>query len=326
MPATPRVAVLGSMNMDISVSVPELPGPGATVLGSAARFAPGGKGGNQAVAAARLGAEVRMAACVGPDDFGRQLRQALQEESVDTSAVREVPGVASGLALISVDQSGENMITVAAGANESAGEEEVRAALAGSPDVLVISAEVPLLAIRAALAQARARAATAANAAGDAAAARPLICLLNLAPVPAGAEELIEAGVDWLVVNETEASAVLGRPVTGLDQALTAAASLLIVGAGQAVVTAGAAGAAYAGPAGRISVPGFPVQAVDSVGAGDTFVGALATALAAGTAAEPAIRAACAAAAVATTRPGTQDAMPHPDDVPALTGVLWPPE
>ena len=327
MPATPRVAVLGSMNMDISVSVPELPGPGATVLGSEARFAPGGKGGNQAVAAARLGAEVRMAACVGPDEFGRQLRQALQEESVDTSAVREVPGVASGLALISVDESGENMITVAAGANESAGEEEVRAALAGSPDVLVISAEVPLPAIQAALAQARDRAATAADAAADAAGPpRPLICLLNLAPVPPGAQEVIEAGVDWLVVNEIEASAVLGRPVTGLDQALTAAASLLIVGAGQAVVTAGAAGAAYAGPAGRITVPGFPVRAVDSVGAGDTFVGALATALAAGAAAEPAIRAACAAAAVATTRPGTQDAMPHPADVPALTGVPWPPE
>src|ERR1700761_6761796 len=134
------------------------------------------------------------------------------------------------------------MLTVADGANESAGEEEVRAALAGSPDVLVISAEVPLPAIQAALARARARAATAA-AATAAGAARPLICLLNLAPVPAGAEELIEAGVDWLVVNETEASAVLGRPVTGLDQALTAAASLLIVGAGQAVVTAGPAGA-----------------------------------------------------------------------------------
>ena len=95
MPATPpRVTVLGSMNMDISVTVPELPGPGATVLGSGARFAPGGKGGNQAVAAARLGAEVRMAGCVGHDEFGGQLLRALGAESVDTSAVREVQGVA----------------------------------------------------------------------------------------------------------------------------------------------------------------------------------------------------------------------------------------
>jgi ribokinase len=314
MPATPRVTVLGSMNMDISVTVPELPGPGATVLGSAARFAPGGKGGNQAVAAARLGAEVQMAGCLGPDDLGRQLRQALQAEKVDTAAVREVPGVASGLALITIDHSGENMIAVAGGANRSVGKEEVAAALDASPDVLVISAEVPVPAIHAALNQAR-----------TVAAARPLICLLNLAPVPPGAQNLLDAGVDWLVVNETEASAVLGHPVAGLDEAARSAASLLIVGVTHAVVTAGAAGAAYAGPGGRISVPGFPVRAVDTVGAGDTFVGALATALGQGAKPEPALQAACAAAAAATTRPGTQDAMPHPADVSALTGIPWPP-
>jgi ribokinase len=316
MPATPRVTVLGSMNMDISVTVPELPGPGATVLGSAARFAPGGKGGNQAVAAARLGAEVQMAGCLGPDDLGRQLRRALQAELVDTAAVREVPGVASGLALITIDHSGENMIAVAGGANREVGKEEVAAALDTSPqpDVLVISAEIPVPAIHAALNQAR-----------TVAAARPLICLLNLAPVPPGADRLLEAGVDWLVVNETEASAVLGHPVAGLDEAIRAAASMLIVGVTHAVVTAGAAGAAYAGPGGRISVPGFPVRAVDTVGAGDTFVGALATALGQGAKPEPAIRAACAAAAAATTRPGTQDAMPRPADVTALTGIPWPP-
>jgi ribokinase len=314
MPATPpRVTVLGSMNMDISVTVPELPGPGATVLGSGARFAPGGKGGNQAVAAARLGAEVRMAGCVGHDEFGGQLLRALGAESVDTSAVREVQGVASGLALITVDSSGENMITVAAGANESVGDEEVSSALAQPPDVLVISAEVPVPAIEAALDQARAT-------------DRPLISLLNLAPVPPGARDLLAAGIGWLVVNETEASAVLGHPVAGLAEAATAATVLLAVGATHAVVTAGAAGAAYAGPGDPASVPGFPVQAIDTVGAGDTFVGALATALGADALPADAVRAACAAAAVATTRPGTQGAMPHPADVPALTGVAWPPE
>jgi len=320
MPATPRVTVLGSMNMDVSVTVPELPGPGATVLGPAARFAPGGKGGNQAVAAARLGAEVSMAGCLGRDDFGRQLRQALEAEKVHTTAVRDVD-VASGLALITVDAAGENMITVAAGANQSVGENEVAAALATSPDVLVISAEVPVPAIQAALDQARARAAAPQSPDGS-----TLTCLLNLAPVPPGADDLLAGGVDWLVVNETEASAILGRPVAGLAEAVTAAASLLIVGVTHAVVTAGAAGAAYAGPGGRISVPGFGVQAVDSVGAGDTFVGALATALGAGAEPGPALQAACAAGAVATTRPGTQDAMPHPADIPALTGVTWPPE
>jgi ribokinase len=325
MPATPpRVTVLGSMNMDISVTVPELPGPGATVLGSGARFAPGGKGGNQAVAAARLGAEVRMAGCVGHDEFGGQLLRALGAESVDTSAVREVQGVASGLALITVDSSGENMITVAPGANESAGDEEVSSALAQPPDVLVISAEVPVPAIEAALDRARTTGPGRQDRPGRQ--GRPLISLLNLAPVPPGARDLLAAGVGWLVVNETEASAVLGHPVAGLAEAATAATALLAAGATHAVVTAGAAGAAYAGPGDPASVPGFPVQAIDTVGAGDTFVGALATALGAGAAPADAVRAACAAAAVATTRPGTQGAMPHPADVPALTGVAWPPE
>jgi ribokinase len=278
MPATPpRVTVLGSMNMDISVTVPELPGPGATVLGSGARFAPGGKGGNQAVAAARLGAEVRMAGCVGHDEFGGQLLRALGAESVDTSAVREVQGVASGLALITVDSSGENMITVAAGANQSVGDEEVSSALARPPDVLVISAEVPVPAIEAALDRART-----AGRDGHDRPGRLLISLLNLAPVPPGASDLLAAGVGWLVVNETEASAVLGHPVAGLAEAAAAATALLAVGATYAVVTAGAAGAAYAGPGDTASVPGFPVAAVDTVGAGDTFVGALATALGAG--------------------------------------------
>src|SRR5579863_6650982 len=105
----PRVTVLGSLNMDISVTVPRLPGPGATVLGSAAAFTPGGKGANQAVAAARLGAEVRMAGCVGADDFGARLLAGLRAEGVSTEHVRVVPGVPTGLAMISVDAAGENL-------------------------------------------------------------------------------------------------------------------------------------------------------------------------------------------------------------------------
>ena len=126
----PRVTVLGSLNMDISVTVPRLPEPGATVLGSAARFTPGGKGANQAVAAARLGAAVRMAGCVGDDDFGRQLLAALREEKVDAGGVRVTASAPTGLAMISVDQAGENIITVAPGANHEVGPAEVAAALA----------------------------------------------------------------------------------------------------------------------------------------------------------------------------------------------------
>lgn len=310
MAAVPRVTVLGSMNMDIAVTVPELPGPGATVLGATARFAPGGKGGNQAVAAARLGAQVRMAGCAGTDDFGGRLLAALRAESVDTSAVRQVEDVPSGLALITVDPHGENMITVAAGANAEVGESEVAAAGTAPADVLVISAEIPVAAITAALARARGGTATG---------------LLNLAPAPPEAAAIVAAGVDWLVVNESEASSVLGRPVAGLQDARSAAAGLAGAGARHAVVTAGAEGAAFAGPDGSSVIEGFRVRAVDSVGAGDTFVGALAAALGMGTPPGPAVRAACAAAAVAVTMPGTQEAMPRPGDVADVTGVNWPP-
>jgi len=327
MTVPPRVTVLGSMNMDISVTVPRLPDPGATVLGSSARLAPGGKGANQAVAAARLGAQARMAGCVGDDDFGGRLIGALQAESVDTSAVRTVRAVASGLALITVDPDGENIITVAPGANQAVGESEVSAACAPPVDVLVVSAEIPVSAIAAALARARS---------GN------MVSLLNLAPAPAPPEaaSLLAGGVDWLVVNEPEATAVLGRPVHGLAEAQAAAADVAagstagdrseagaqpIPGAGHVVVTAGADGAAFAGPEGSGVMAGFPVRAVDSVGAGDTFVGALAVALAVGASPEAAVRVACAAAAAAATRHGTQEAMPRRADVLALTGVTWPP-
>ena len=284
------------------------------MLGGAAAFAPGGKGANQAVAAARLGADVRMVGCVGDDDFGRALRAALRADGVDDDAVRAVPGVPTGLAMITVDETGENIITVAPGANREVGAAEIAAVRDLAADVLVISAEVPVAAIRAALAESRA----------------PRV--LNLAPAPPEAAELVAAGVDWLVVNESEAAAVLGRPVAGLADAAEAAAALARAGARNAVVTAGAAGAAYCGTQGApgdgfpgaVTVPGFPVRAVDTVGAGDTFVGALAVALAAGIAPLEAVVAAAAAGAAAATRPGTQSGMPRPADVLAATGHAWP--
>ena len=325
----PQVTVLGSLNMDISVTVPRLPGPGATVLGSAARFTPGGKGANQAVAAARLGAVVRMAGCVGDDDFGRQLLAALRAEGVDAGAVRTVTGTPTGLAMISVDRAGENLITVAPGANHEVGEEQVAAAVSHGGGVLVICAEIPVPAIMAALTRAQGK-----------------HCVLNLAPVPEPPAEAaaIVAGQhpDWLVVNETEAAAALGRPVSGLTEAAQAAAALTMAGARHAVVTAGAHGvalaaaqtanaaravnAAQAANAAKAAetIPAFGVRAVDTVGAGDTFVGALAAALAAVVPAAEAVRAAAAAGATAATRPGAQAGMPRPEDIRAATGLIWP--
>ena len=374
---TARLTVLGSLNMDISVTVPDLPVPGATVLGRAAVFAPGGKGANQAVAAARLardaGMPVAMIGCAGDDEFGRTMRAALQAEGIDDSRVRTVTGVPTGIAMITVDQAGENMITVAPGANHEVSTADIAArrnrpasradaqgaappgpeAASMSRDVLVISAEVPIPVIAAALAESAGRA----------------LRVLNLAPAPPRAEAagLIGAGPEWLVVNESEAAAVLGRSVAGLTEAADAAADLVAAGARNAVVTAGAAGAAYCGPQapegahqptdarhatdahqptdprhatgarpaagpapadvprpGVIKIPGFKVTAVDTVGAGDTFVGALAVALAASVPPVDAVTAAAAAGAAAAARPGTQPGMPRPADVLAVTGHSWP--
>ena len=310
----PRVTVLGSLNMDISVTVPRLPAPGATVLGSAATFTPGGKGANQAVAAARLGGQVRMAGCVGDDDFGLQLLDNLRAEQIDVGHVRVTPDAPTGLAMISVDQAGENIITVSPGANHETGEQEVAAATGKAATgeegagVLVICAEIPVPAIRAALSRE----------------GRPQ-CVLNLAPAPDEAAAIVADGVDWLVVNETEAAAILGHAVDGLAGATQAAKDLVKAGAQHAVVTAGAHGAAYAGdkkePA---AIEPFRIDAVDSVGAGDAFVGALAVALAAGVPAARAVRAASAAGATAATRAGAQAGMPRPEDIHGTTGVRWP--
>jgi ribokinase len=217
--------------------------------------------------------------------------------------------------MISVDPAGENLITVAPGANHEVGAGEVAAAASSPGDVLVICAEIPVPAIKAALARARGVSGSGAH------------CVLNLAPAPAEAAAIVADGVDWLVVNETEAAAVLGRKVEGLADAGQAAAGLLAAGARHAVVTAGAHGAALApstGPEGApLTIEAFRVKAVDTVGAGDTFVGALAVALAAGVPPGEAVRAAAAAGATAATRPGAQAGMPRPADILAVTGLTW---
>jgi len=342
----PRVTVVGSLNTDISLAVPHLPGPGETVLSPAgADIGAGGKGANQAVAAARLGAAVRMVGCCGDDEFGTGLRAGLAAEGVDAGGVRVVTGAASGLALITVDAAGENAIAVAAGANGLAGPDEVAAAFAAPCEALVVSAEIPAVVLAGVLSRARQAGTT---------------CVLNLAPAPDGAAGLLAGGVDWLVVNEQEAAAVLGRPLAGPEEAPAAASALARMGAGNVVITLGAAGAVLArapgapgremagapgapgadvpgapgapgpdvagaaGATGAVAVPGFTVSSVDSVGAGDAFVAALAVALAAGVGPADAVRAACAAGAAATTRRGAQAALPRPADVLAATGAPWP--
>jgi ribokinase len=336
----PAVTVLGSLNTDISLPVPHLPGPGETVIAvAAATFGAGGKGANQAVAAARLGAAARLVGCCGDDGFGARLRAGLEAEGIGVAGLRAIPGVASGLALITVDPAGENSIAVASGANGLAGDAEVTAAFDGPCDVLVLSAEIPAPVLGAALRRAR---------------AHGVRTVLNLAPVPDGAAGLLAECPDWLVVNAQEAAALAGRVpggtpgdapggpgaedtaapdrAAGDDVTQGAAAPARAVAAGLAagldgghvVVTLGAAGAVLAGPSGTVVVPGFRVSAVDTVGAGDAFVGALAVVLASGLDPAAAVTAACAAGAAAATSRGAQAALPRPADVRAATGFSWP--
>ena len=314
----PRVTVVGSLNTDISLSVPHLPGPGETVLSAAsAVIGGGGKGANQAVAAARLGAAVRMVGCCGDDDFGERLRAGLAAEGVDASGVRVVAGAASGVALITVDAAGENAIAVAAGANGLAGPDEVAAAFAAPCEALVASAEIPAGVLAGVLGRAREAGTT---------------CVLNLAPAPAGAADLLAAGVDWLVVNEQEAAAVLGRPVTGEAGPAGApmAASALAGWVRHAVVTLGAAGAVLAQRAGRCRCSRDGDRARVQRGQRGQrrrrrrVRGGAGRRAGGGGGASGCGAGRVRGGAAATTRRGAQAALPRPADVLAATGMPWP--
>jgi ribokinase len=284
------IAVVGSVNLDVVVEVPRHPVPGETVIGGDRRELPGGKGANQAVAAARLGATVALVGRVGADDAGRRLRDGLAGEGVDVGHVAEDPDAPTGMALIAVDASGENTIVVSSGANARVDAGDVRAAgdvLAGAA-VTLLQHEVGEEAVGAAIATAGGR------------------VVLN----PAPARPLVSS-VDVLVPNRGELEALAGR--TGDPVALARG----LDGARAVVVTLGAEGAVVVEGerAERVAAP--RVEAVDTTGAGDTFCGALVQALAEGAALVEAARWATRAAAASVTRLGAQGGMPRREDVPA---------
>ncbi|MFD7085838.1 ribokinase [Streptomyces sp. NPDC059918] len=292
------IAVLGSTNMDLVAYVPRAPRLGETVTGRAFRTVPGGKGANQAVAAARSGGEVVMIGAVGTDEFGVRLRSALTAAGVETAALRTVEG-ASGTAHITVDDEGANSIVVIPGANGSVtGLEAGDAARIGAVDLLLLQLELPMEAVLAGAAAARAQG------------VRTVLTPAPARPLP---RELLEL-VDLLVPNEHEAAAL-----TGFTDPLGAAEALLRE-VPEVVLTLGAAGVLYAAR-GRepLSVPALPVRAVDTTAAGDTFVGALAVALGEGRPMPEALRWASAAAALSVQRPGAQDSMPTRTETEAFT-------
>ena len=311
-PRKPRVVVLGGLNMDLVVSTERMPAPGETVFGDSFRTAPGGKGGNQAVAAARLGADVRMVGRVGADEFGPALAENLRREGIDASRVATDPRNPTGVAMILLDERKQNYIVAAYGANLAADDSQIdaaRDALAGA-DALLLQLETPL---EVAIAAARA--------------ARDNGALVVWDPAPA-----IEMGAeahricDVLTPNQTEAETLTGVRVSDRETAREAARRLVRMGVSTAVVTMGEIGAHWETRDDDVGgfIPPFAVPVADTVAAGDAFAAALGVAMAEGRDLAGAVRFASAAGAVAVTRPGAQDAMPTRREVDALirTGSL----
>ncbi|MCK2216840.1 ribokinase [Actinomadura sp. ATCC 31491] len=290
------ISVFGSANMDLVAYVAKAPGRGETVTGHRFRTVPGGKGANQAIAAARAGAEVAFLGAVGDDGFGAELRATLAAAGVDVRGLREVPGP-SGIAHIVVDDDGGNSIIVVPGANGAVTGPSGAdlAAIAGS-QALLLQLELPLPAV------------TAAAQAGQVAGVPVILTPAPAQPLP---DELLEA-VTMIVPNEHEAAAITG--VTGPEAALDALLDLVE----EAVITLGAAGALYGARTGeRLRVPAAEVKAVDTTAAGDTFVGALAAARAEGQPVAAALRFASAAAALSVQREGASTSMPTRPEIDA---------
>ncbi|HSF04464.1 MAG TPA: ribokinase [Methylomirabilota bacterium] len=302
----PRILVVGSANVDFTVQVGRLPRPGETVSGGTLLVNYGGKGANQAVAARRLGAEVRLIACVGEDASGRALRAALAAEGIGVDGVVSSAAAATGTALIVVDAEGHNQIAVAPGANRRLGVEQVRARIEDFAwaQVVIGQLETPLDTVAWTLETARRRRA---------------LTILNPAPPPDAVLEFLSL-VDYLTPNAGEAERLSGVAVRNRIDAAEAAERLRERGAGVAVVTLGEEGALAQGPGGLHLAPAFSVTAVDTTAAGDAFNGALAVALAEGRQLAAALSFANATAALACTRRGAQPSLPTRSEVERLLG------
>ncbi|MBK5351588.1 ribokinase [Pseudomonas sp. TH41] len=302
MPA--KVVVVGSINMDLVTRAPRLPRGGETLIGESFATVHGGKGANQAVAAARLGAQVSMVGCVGSDAYGEELRGALLAEQIDCQAVSIVEG-SSGVALIVVDDNSQNAIVIVAGANGALTSEVIDRfdSVLQAADVMICQQEVPDATVGYALARGR---------------ALGKIVILNPAPASRPLPPDWYASIDYLIPNESEAAALSGLPVDSLETAETAATRLIGMGASKVIITLGAQGLLFANGKNFEHFPAPTVKAVDTTAAGDTFVGGFAAALAAGESEAEAIRFGQIAAALSVTRAGAQPSIPTLSDVQAF--------
>jgi len=296
-----KLIVLGSVNADHVLQVDSFPRPGETVLGHGYQVLPGGKGANQAVAAARLGADIGFIACVGDDDFGKRIITAFEKDGMDTRAVMAVEGMPTGIALIQVAANGENSIAISAEANGCLTVDALAPHiefLCGG-DTLLLQLESPMETLELAAREAR---------------SAGVQVILNPAPAQPLSDALL-ANLTMITPNETEAEMLTGVKVETEADALQAAKALHGKGVATVIITLGSKGAFYSGTDGYRMVSGFKVDAKDTTAAGDTFNGALVAALQVGKNIDQAIVFGHAAAAISVTRLGAQPSIPDLDEV-----------
>ncbi len=298
------LAVMGSINADHILNLSHFPRPGETVIGKAYQIAFGGKGANQAVAAGRAGADIAFIACVGGDDTGERICEQLQRDNIDIAPVEAIPSEATGVAMIFVNGEGENNIGIYAGANAALTPEYVRRhqQVIADAAALLMQLESPLDSVLAAAQIARQHGTQ---------------VILNPAPATRLTDELL-AQIDIITPNETEAEILTGIAVTCDAEAAQAAQVLHAKGIRTVLITLGRRGVWLSEEGNGQRIPGFSVQAVDTIAAGDTFNGAFITARLEGMAMHDAVRFAHAAAAIAVTRPGAQPAVPWRHEIDAF--------
>lgn len=299
-----KIVVVGSVNTDMVVKSERIPLPGETVTGGEFFMPAGGKGANQAVAAARLGARVTLVARVGDDVFGHQAVENFKKEGILTDHIALDSENATGVALILVDENGENCISVAPGANFAItpGDVDAAAGVIREADVVLLQLEIPMAVVEH-------------TAALAAEAGVPVV--LDPAPAAPLPEGLLP-NVTVITPNESEAERLTGIAVSDEPSARLAAAGLIKAGARQVILTLGTKGALVVGPEGEVLVPSFEVEAADSTAAGDAFNGGLAAAIAAGKAFEDAVREAAMVGALSVTKMGAQPSLPTAEELGAF--------
>ncbi|MFZ6688115.1 ribokinase [Undibacterium sp. SXout11W] len=297
----PRITVVGSVNMDLVFRTPRMPALGETLHGHEFRQIPGGKGANQAVAAARQGAQVNFIGAVGDDGFGAFSKQCLSAEGIDITHLSTVAGVATGVAGILVEDAGDNSIVLAAGANACLQEQHIEAARSGisGAQLLLCQLETPIATVERAIAVAR---------------AEGVKVILNPAPARDLSPALLKQ-VDFLILNETEASQLSGITVNDQTTAQTASEKLLAMGVVTIILTMGGNGALITQQAGSQFIKAIKVDVVDTTAAGDTFVGAFAVGIANGLTVLEASVEAQYTAALTVTRLGAQTSIPQRQEV-----------